>query len=69
MPGILIPLARDFNETRNRIEQSNIVTELRQPERVCTSGAANVENNGGRSACMTKNQLSCSSFLQPKRSL
>src|SRR5437868_11085643 len=56
-------------ETRNHVEEVDVVAALCQPECVGTSGTANIQDFGRRWRRVALDQLSCARLLQLERPL
>jgi len=60
----LVPRARDIDQPWRRIEQTDLVTQLGQPEGVRSSSPADVEHDRRRGRRVPENQLTTAGFLE-----
>jgi hypothetical protein len=66
MHRVFISLPRDVDQARHGVEQPNVVSTLRQPERIRAGCATNVQNNGRRLRYVANDQLTAPRLLEAK---
>jgi hypothetical protein len=58
---------RELDQTGHWIEQPNVVSELRQPKRVCSGGSTYIKNYRRRLWSVAEYELTTPNFFKPKR--